>query len=324
MLKGPAAPRKRRKKGGSDADADAALERQKERLRGKFKTISGRLVLLQEKKKRGRGNKKNARKAENADGTTLYLQTTIKYHLATDVAKNWRTSEVEEGLRQLFSTAMGDDDTDDPNNGSPLSEWGAQNINGELGILSGELTTARAIYKLQLQGKACFELSKKRATQKDTRQPDDLSHDRSKNHFLSPSAEFFQKLGVSNADGKPVNGMASKLRQCQKFVEIVGNLVDGASSYSPPSGIRVIDMGCGRGYLTFSLHSYLCSKFGASDTIKVETQGIDRRPMLIEEINGIASDLGRGVFHAELCREHDRRDERLLWGRRHSPDGEDG
>ncbi|KAL9185812.1 hypothetical protein ACHAXT_003589 [Thalassiosira profunda] len=209
-------------------------------------------------------------------------------------SSNSERTEVEEGLRQLFSTAMGDD-TDELNNGSPLSEWGAQNINGELGILAGELFTSTAIYMLQLQPrqKACFKLAKKKAAPKDTRQPDSLSHDRSKNHFLSPSAEFLQKLGVSNADGKPVNGMASKLRQCQKFVEIVGNLVDGASgSSSPPSGIRVIDMGCGRGYLTFSLHSYLCNKFGANDAINVVTQGIDRRPKLIEEINGIASDLG--------------------------------
>ncbi|KAL9185779.1 hypothetical protein ACHAXT_003556 [Thalassiosira profunda] len=302
-LKGPAAPRKRRKKGGSDADADAALERQKERLRGKFKTISGRLVLLQEKKKRGRGNKKNARKAENAGGT-LYLQVTIKFHLATDVAKNMKVgrssnserTEVGEGLRQLFSTAMGCN-TAELDNGAPLSEWGAKNINGELGILAGELETSSAIYKLQLQPRhnACFKIAKRKAVPTDTQQTNDLSHlshDRSKNHFLSPSAAFLQKLGVSNADGKPVNGMASKLRQCQKFVEIVGNLVDGAGSSSPPSGIRVIDMGCGRGYLTFSLHSYLCSKFGANNAIKVETHGIDRRPKLIEEINGIASDLG--------------------------------
>ena len=116
---------------------------------------------------------------------------------------------------------------------------------------------------------------------------------------LSPSSEFFQKLGVSNADGKPVpvNGMSSKMRQCQKLVEIVGNLVDNASSNLSSTSrgkMRVIDMGYGRGYLTFSLHSHLSNKFGAMhDNISsVETQGIDRRPKLIEEINGIAQDLG--------------------------------
>eukprot|EP00804_Cyclotella_cryptica_P023684 CCRYP_019310-RB/>CCRYP_019310-RB protein AED:0.35 eAED:0.35 QI:0/0/0/1/0/0/3/0/249 len=59
-------------------------------------------------------------------------------------------------------------------------------------------------------------------------------------------------------------------------------------------------MGCGRGYLTFSLHSYLCSKYLSSTRrkiVSVQTQGIDRRPKLIQEINGIAHDLG-GEFNS--------------------------
>ena len=186
-----------------------------------------------------------------------------------------------------------------------MSEWGEQNINGELGIVAGELITSKnCVYKLQLQPhhKASFRLSKKKSIQSDdnalqqTNDLSHLSHDRSKNVPLSPSSEFFQKLGVSNAEGKPVNGMSSKLRQCQKYVEIVGNLVDNAlNSDTSPSRIRVVDMGCGRGYLTFSLHSYLSNKFGQMGDISVEMQGIDRRPKLIEEINGIARELG-GAF----------------------------
>ncbi|KAL7544100.1 hypothetical protein ACHAXR_013578 [Thalassiosira sp. AJA248-18] len=319
-LKGPSAPRRRRKKNANSsiADDDALLEQQKEKLRGKYKTISGRLVLLQEKKKKktSRGKTKMpANESGDASGT-LYVQATIKYHLATDVAKNWKAikqsnnseqTEVEEGLRQLFSTAMGDT-VDGEDSIAPLSEWGAENINGEeLGILAGELVTSDGVYQLQLQPhhKASFRLSKKKKKKSSSQenkgasqQENDLSHlshDRSKNVPLSPSSQFFQALGVSNADGKPVNGMASKLRQCQKYVEIVGNIVDNASSTSSESSlsrIRVIDMGCGRGYLTFSLHSYLSDKFAAMQDILVETQGIDRRPKLIEEINGITHDLG--------------------------------
>lgn len=316
-LKGPSAPRKRRRKktDANDAEVDALLEEQKEKLRGKYKAISGRMVLLQDKKPRKR--KKNASRGENDNGDdgangSLYVQATIKYHLATDLAKNWRIqqyaagggqTEVEEGLRQIFATATGNGITDERGD-APLSEWGAQNMNEDAGILAGDIETAGGVYKLQLQPrhKASFKLSKRKkqgnggsASQKSS----DLSHDRSKNVPLPPSSEFFQKLGVSNADGKPVNGMASKLRQCQKFVEVVGNLVNDAASGSDfPTKIRVIDMGCGRGYLTFSLHSYLSSKFGSTGHVKrgvkcsVETQGIDRRPKLIDDINSIASDLG--------------------------------
>jgi hypothetical protein len=86
------------------------------------------------------------------------------------------------------------------------------------------------------------------------------------------------------------------------------------------SRIRIIDMGCGRGYLTFSLHSYLYNKYSStnilsssnvvvnddgvimnkqqhedsnsSSRIAVETRGIDRRPKLINEMNSIAFELG--------------------------------
>ncbi|KAL7546530.1 hypothetical protein ACHAWF_009942 [Thalassiosira exigua] len=297
-LKGPPAPRKRR------SGKDETLDERREKLRGKFKTITGRLVLLQDKKKRKSRGKKEppTNESEDADASSesLFVQATIKYHLATDVAKNWKVdrqsqsapTEVESGLKQLFSTALGNDVGDD--SGAPLSEWGVQNMDGEeLGLLTGELITSKCAYKLQLKPrhKASFRSSTKKGTQKQTNGRDLslLRHDRAKNTPLSPSSEFFQKLGVSNADGKPMSGMASKLRQCQKFVEIVSNLVESP----PPSRIRVTDMGCGRGYLTFSLHSYLCNTFAAMQgETAVETLGIDRRPKLIQEINGIAQDLG--------------------------------
>ena len=304
-LKGPSMPRKRRKKNNNNKD-NFDLEQQKEKLRGKYMTISGRLVLLKDKKKKKSKKVSKNENDTNASKGTLYVQTTIKYHLATDVAKNWKVdeqsaynsdkTEVEVGLSQLFSTSMGNEVN------APLSEWGAQNVNGELGIVSGELITSDSIHKLQLQPshKASFRLSKKKDANASSQQVNDmsaLSHDRPKNVPLSPSSEFFQKLGVSNKDGKPLNGMASKLRQCQKFVEIVGTLIDNdisSDTSSPPSKIRTIDMGCGRGYLTFSLHSYLYNKFEADkdEPASISTQGIDRRPKLISEINGIAQSLG--------------------------------
>ena len=280
-LKGHSAPRKRKRKGGQRADAESdklVIEERKEKLRGKYKQITGRLVLLEERKKRKR----------TKSGAELYLQTTIKYHLATDVAKNWQVSvqgksevanEVEVGLRQIFQA--GED-------GSNLSEWGALNMD-RLDIVRGQLVTSRGTYELQLQPKhkAIFKLSKKNNSKGGAKTDSNLSHDRKKRAPLSPSSPFFQALGISNPDGKPIKGMASKLRQCQRFVEIVANLVD--SSPTTPSSARVVDFGCGRGYLTFSLHSHLVAKFESMD---VQTQGIDRRPKLIAEINGIARSLG--------------------------------
>ena len=288
FLKGPPAPRKRKRKGGQP-ESDRQIDERKEKLRGKYKQITGRLVLLEARKKRKRTTK---------SGAELFLQTTIKYHQATDVAKNWKVSlkgkensevdspregrsEVELGLRQIFEA--GED-------GGNLSEWGANNMD-RLDIIGGQLVTSRGTYELKLQPKhkAMFMLTKKSGkggAKTQTGEPD-FSHDRKKRAPLSPSSPFFQALGISNADGKPTKGMASKLRQCQRFVEIVANLVD--ASPTTPSSVRVVDFGCGRGYLTFSLHSHLVAKFESMD---VQTQGLDRRPKLIAEINGIARSLG--------------------------------
>jgi hypothetical protein len=97
---------------------------------------------------------------------------------------------------------------------------------------------------------------------------------------LSNQDDVLQQLGVAD------KAMTSKLRQCQNFVEIVGRLVERCCSVSVVVGsststsssstdnrddsddstaplaavdreISVVDIGCGRVYLTISLHSFL-------------------------------------------------------------------
>ncbi len=334
-LRGPPAPRLNKRKYSAKSDIDEEqrmdqekiLAREKNKLRGKYKQISGRLVLLRDgKKNKNKKGKKGSSSGDDSDGGSLHLQTTIKYHLATDMAQNWKVAgndEVEMGLKRIFSNALGSSNgNNNAADGAPASEWGAvENASGESGILSGEIVTSNGVYSLRLTppNKAGIKLSNKKIDklkQIDAASTLPLSHDNPKNVPLSPSSLFFQKLGVSKPDGKPLDGMSSKLRQCQKFVEIVGKLVDGSyyiksfqqlstpGAIEVPPTIRVIDMGCGRGYLTFSLHSYLCEKFWMPENeeieqktnckpgLNVQTQGIDRRPKLIKEINGIADDLG--------------------------------
>ncbi|KAL3783217.1 hypothetical protein ACHAW5_004687 [Stephanodiscus triporus] len=308
-----------------------------ERLRGRYKSVAGRLVLMKEKEKGGgrgrrggRGEGKSSMADEDGGGGVPFVQATIKYHLATDVAKNWRVwprggqrppgnSEVDEvvgGLRRLFSTATGNAEYDD-DDAVPSSSF----VAGDIGIRSGEIVTADGAYELRIRTSddavfrrlppsdddAGSHARRGAVAREDSRAHDGtyanrpLSHDRPRNVPIPPTSTFLRRLGLSNADGRPANGMSSKLRQCQKFVEVVGKLVDDCSiSSATHTKIRVIDMGCGRGYLTFSLHSYLCDKFsggggdggGGGVGIAVETRGIDRRPKLVEEINGIAAELG--------------------------------
>mmetsp|Transcript_58737 Transcript_58737/g.130912 ORF Transcript_58737/g.130912 Transcript_58737/m.130912 type:complete len:315 (-) Transcript_58737:281-1225(-) len=116
------------------------------------------------------------------------------------------------------------------------------------------------------------------------------THDRVKTREVDAAAEYLVALGVTTADGKPRPGMAAKLRQIERFVQTISSLVGSApdpSSDSAPPSLRVCDVGCGRGYLTFASHAHLVKAGWA-----VSTQGVELRPPVVQEVEGIARRLG--------------------------------
>jgi hypothetical protein len=134
-------------------------------------------------------------------------------------------------------------------------------------------------------------------------------HDRRKQVPVSISERYWQALGVTDVTGRLKPDMASKFRQCQKFVEIVSQLIRSSWTEPPQSAgnhdtrtmpvrpIHVTDMGCGRGYLTFALHSYLQQLANATITgpptlpSLVQTVGVDVRPKLVADLNRIVTTL---------------------------------
>lgn len=226
--------------------------------------------------------------------------------MATDIAKNWPVDDPERLVDSLWSILdpTRSSSTAVDNNYVPVSEWGSMEGNEEemfhlLGIQSGTLTTTQYTYDLDVGYTTKKPRQKKSKLKADSKSVPPADHDRVKQVSLDNKADFLQALGVTDAKGKPKRAMASKLRQCQKFVEIVGNLVDRADTTSSAidQPITVLDMGCGRGYLTFSLHSYLQDKYKT-----VKSVGIDMRPKLVSEINSIAQSLGnnfRGLTFEE-------------------------
>jgi len=67
-------------------------------------------------------------------------------------------------------------------------------------------------------------------------------------------ASCCKALGVTRAEGRPREGLAAKFRQIQKFAELLGHLIAEAGLASEPGGaLKVADMGCGKGYLTFAV-----------------------------------------------------------------------
>jgi SAM-dependent methyltransferase len=137
-------------------------------------------------------------------------------------------------------------------------------------------------------------------------------HDRERRTALDvEQAGWLRALGVTNAAGEARPGMAGKLRQIQRFVELLGHLLgeaglipegraparpqsreDGnAQERVPPrvSGapLRVVDMGAGKGYLTFATAEFFRQRGMAAEVIGVET-----RAELVELTNRVAREHG--------------------------------
>ena len=97
-----------------------------------------------------------------------------------------------------------------------------------------------------------------------------------------------QALGVLDAKGRIQKEKGDKYRQINKFVEIIDGLVRQHPVLKNKKNIEVVDMGAGKGYLTFALYDYLINIFKTTAAVK----GVEIRPDLIEKCNKIAQKVG--------------------------------
>lgn len=112
------------------------------------------------------------------------------------------------------------------------------------------------------------------------------AHDQPKQYAIPPNASWLHALGVTNDRGVPREGMGDKLRQIQKFAELLGHLLDEAFPGRSPAErpLKIADMGSGKGYLTFAMAALL------GDRARVT--GIESRPALVELCNRHAREHG--------------------------------
>jgi SAM-dependent methyltransferase len=110
-----------------------------------------------------------------------------------------------------------------------------------------------------------------------------LAHDHEKTRFVDQSAFYLQPLGITSDEGKVRDRSQDKWRQINKFVEILAGLVE-KSGLRDAKKLRIVDMGSGKGYLTFAAYDFFRNVRG----IDVEMTGVDVRPDLIEKCNEIA------------------------------------
>ncbi|MEI8089554.1 MAG: SAM-dependent methyltransferase [Opitutaceae bacterium] len=111
------------------------------------------------------------------------------------------------------------------------------------------------------------------------------AHDQPKHHLIPATAAWLRTLGVTNERGQPREGMADKFRQIQKFSELLSHLLadnfPAETTISSKQPLRIVDMGSGKGYLTFALAALLAPR--------AHITGIEARAELVEFCNQTAS-----------------------------------
>lgn len=136
-------------------------------------------------------------------------------------------------------------------------------------------TTRDAQWSISKKGK-CL-LSQRKPTHAEAPSPE---HDREKPRFLELGKPFRVDLGVANERHELLASMSRKWKQINKFIEVFDHAFAAAGL---PAGapVRVVDFGCGKGYLTFAVHDHLRSNRG----VAAHVTGVELREDLVRLCN---------------------------------------
>ncbi len=111
-------------------------------------------------------------------------------------------------------------------------------------------------------------------------------HDRNKNRLISSNDKpYLTELKITDNNGKVLANAQDKYKQINHYIEILSTLIKEIPTRET---IKVVDMGSGKGYLTFALYDYLTNVL----KVKSEVTGVEFRPELVELCNNIAKNTG--------------------------------
>lgn len=97
--------------------------------------------------------------------------------------------------------------------------------------------------------------------------------------------KYLTLLGVCDEQGKVIPKMADKFKQINKYLEIVEAQLKHIDT---SKSLTIVDMGSGKGYLTFALYDYLVNQRKKD----VAITGIEQRKELVDFCNKTAKECG--------------------------------
>lgn len=102
-----------------------------------------------------------------------------------------------------------------------------------------------------------------------------MNHNKEKNYFIkSNNNKYLQMLGICDKNGRVKDKQQNKFKQINRYVELMSSWfsdLDKSKTY------RIVDMGSGKGYLTFALFDYLSNKL----KLNIKMTGVELRSELV-------------------------------------------
>jgi len=117
------------------------------------------------------------------------------------------------------------------------------------------------------------------------------AHNKEKQYTITEESRFLQLLGISSTEGRVFGEQQEKFRQINKYAELMRSLLEQSGLANPTAAdkpLRIVDMGSGKGYLTFALYSLLQQHLSQ----KVAILGVELRSELCDFCNEQARSLG--------------------------------
>jgi SAM-dependent methyltransferase len=113
-----------------------------------------------------------------------------------------------------------------------------------------------------------------------------LDHDHAKKRLIeSEGKAYLHELKITDAEGNVYKNAQDKYKQINHYVEILSSLIKEIPNDKLK---KVVDMGSGKGYLTFALYDYLTNVLNLETTVT----GVEFRPDMVELCNNIAQKTG--------------------------------
>jgi hypothetical protein len=129
------------------------------------------------------------------------------------------------------------------------------------------------------------------------------AHDRVKSYLVSPDRPYLKALQVSDAEGRIKPTMQGKYRQICRFIEIFDGLLKDIDQSDTKEPLSILDIGSGKGYLTFALYDHLTTTLGRT----CRMTGIEVRSDLVKFCNELARALNFSGLAFEATEAQQRR-----------------